>query len=248
MENKIKIGIAEAMPLLNAISVLRKIGTESELHITTNKLSMVFMDPTNVSMCIFELEPSHCIEYKVTENHKFLINLEGLYKKLKTLIKNDRVLNIEYQEGDNLLFTSIGNTKSRTNLKLLDMSDYKEQKVPELKHNSQIVMDSKVFRDSIKELQEHGKNSTFHLNKVFEMSILNDSGEKYAIEPETEIKKQSTEISKFRIEYLSKFIDSYKIADTVLINLSTEYPLVLEYNSLDCYKLKFILAPRVENE
>jgi hypothetical protein len=43
-------------------------------------------------------------------------------------------------------------------------------------------------------------------------------------------------------------INGSKLSDEVLIQFSKDYPLRLEYKTVDKVMLSFILAPRVEND
>ena len=66
----------------------------------------------------------------------------------------------------------------------------------------------------------------------------------------TAIKTESDEKfkSKYSLEYLKKMIAGSKIADDVSIYFNKDYPLKLEYKTVDKVMLSFILAPRVEND
>ena len=54
--------------------------------------------------------------------------------------------------------------------------------------------------------------------------------------------------SKYSVEYLKKMIAGSKIADEVKIQFNKDYPLQLEFKSVDKAMLSFILAPRVDND
>jgi len=54
--------------------------------------------------------------------------------------------------------------------------------------------------------------------------------------------------AKYSVEYLKKIISSSKLADEVVINFNKDYPLKLDYATIDKVSLSFILAPRVEND
>jgi hypothetical protein len=49
--------------------------------------------------------------------------------------------------------------------------------------------------------------------------------------------------SKYSLEYLNKMKSAEKLADNVIVKLSSDYPLALVYGDL-----MWILAPRVDNE
>jgi hypothetical protein len=54
--------------------------------------------------------------------------------------------------------------------------------------------------------------------------------------------------AKYSIEYLKKMMGGSKLSDEVTIQLNKDYPLKLDYKSVDKVSLSFILAPRVEND
>ena len=54
--------------------------------------------------------------------------------------------------------------------------------------------------------------------------------------------------SKYSIEYLKKMMAGSKLAEEVSIQFNKDYPLKLEYKTVDKVMLSFVLAPRVENE
>ena len=65
---------------------------------------------------------------------------------------------------------------------------------------------------------------------------------------ETKIKAKDNVKARYSIEYLKKMIGGSKLADNVEIYFNKDYPLRLDYKTLDKIQLSFILAPRVENE
>ena len=54
--------------------------------------------------------------------------------------------------------------------------------------------------------------------------------------------------AKYSVEYLKKMIQGSKLADKVKIQFNKDYPLKLDYHTIDKVMLSFILAPRVESE
>ncbi|PIN70876.1 hypothetical protein COV94_00840, partial [Candidatus Woesearchaeota archaeon CG11_big_fil_rev_8_21_14_0_20_57_5] len=54
--------------------------------------------------------------------------------------------------------------------------------------------------------------------------------------------------SKYSLEYLKKMAGGSKLADEVTISFNKDYPLRLDYLSLNKLQLSFILAPRVEHD
>ena len=64
----------------------------------------------------------------------------------------------------------------------------------------------------------------------------------------TKINTTAPAKAKYSVEYLKKMINGSKLADTVTIQFNKDYPLKLDYKTVDKLSLSFILAPRVEND
>ena len=54
--------------------------------------------------------------------------------------------------------------------------------------------------------------------------------------------------SKYSLEYLDKMVKASKVADSLVLQFGTDYPLKLEFKSLNKIQMVFILAPRVDTE
>jgi len=70
------------------------------------------------------------------------------------------------------------------------------------------------------------------------------SNDEISIRSETKAKVKS----KYSVEYLKKMMLGSKLSDMVTVSFSQDYPLRLEYKTVDKILLVFILAPRVEND
>ena len=54
--------------------------------------------------------------------------------------------------------------------------------------------------------------------------------------------------AKYSVEYLKKMMDASKLCDNMVIQFNKDYPLMVDYTVVDKLQLRFILAPRVEND
>jgi DNA polymerase III sliding clamp (beta) subunit (PCNA family) len=78
---------------------------------------------------------------------------------------------------------------------------------------------------------------------------LNRADVEIPADDQTKITTDSEEVrAKYSIEYLKKMITASKLTDKVQIQFNKDYPLRLDYSSLDKLSMSFILAPRVEND
>ena len=61
-----------------------------------------------------------------------------------------------------------------------------------------------------------------------------------------DVKEKVTGI--YSTEYLKKMAKSSVLSDTAIIQFSSDYPLKIDFKSLNKLQMSFILAPRIENK
>lgn len=129
----------------------------------------------------------------------------------------------------------------------------KEQRVPELNFAATVRTSSSVLNEAVEDVDIVAESVSFMAEKG-----------KFTVQAEGDLSKAHIEIeedkdtkvevkgdkvrSKYSIEYLKKMITGSKLADEVTINFNKDYPLRLDYKTIDRVALSFILAPRVEND
>jgi len=246
-----KLTLAEPKYLKESISIISEIVTEARFKITKDAVELVAMDPANVAMVIFKLFSSAFIEYDVKKEVDISINLGNLKQILRRINPND-MLNLEI-EANKLKVQLRGDNIRTFNLPLIDIDD-KEQKVPELNFPVKVELPSSMFNDAVEDadivaesisfIAENGKftiEASGDLSQV-KTEVCESENVKIGFEGEGNIK------AKYSVEYLKKMISGSKLSDRVIINFNKDYPLKLDYKSIDKVLLSFILAPRVEND
>ena len=246
-----KLTLAEPSYLKESISVISDLVNEGRFKITPHSLELVAMDPANVAMVIFKLLSSAFTEYNVNKEIELGINLSNLKQILRRAGAND-TLTLE-MEDNKLKLTLKGNTTRTFYLPLIDLEE-KEQRVPDLKFPvtiktsastlNQAIEDADIVAESASFLAEP-KKFTLHAQgdlSQAKIELKEGNGTKIKIDGKDKIK------SKYSIEYLKKMIGGSKIADDVTIQFNKDYPLRLEYKTVDKVILIFVLAPRVEND
>lgn len=246
-----KLGLADTKYLKDSISIISELVNEASFKVTSNGMSLIAMDPANVAMVIFNLLSSSFIEYNVKETVNIAINLNNLKQILKRAGPTD-TLTLEIEENK-LKITIKGATTRTFYLSIID-SEEKEQKVPELSFGTSIKTNSDILAQAIEDADIVGESVAF----IAEPGKFTIQAEGDLSKAKIEIKEdQNTKImmnskeklkSKYSIEYLKKMVASGKLAQEVTIHFNKDYPLKLDYKSIDKLSLSFILAPRVENE
>lgn len=246
-----KLSLAEPNYLKDSISIISELVNEASFKITRNSMELVAMDPANVAMVVFKLLSSAFVEYSVDKEQDLAINLNNFRQILKRAKSSD-TLTLEIEEGK--LKIELKGTSTRTfYLPIIELEE-KEQRVPELSFPVSVLTSTTILNDAIEDVAVVGESVSFavsdqmfevvaegDLNKV-KIDVPADSNTKITSEANKKVR------AKYSVEYLKKMMQGSKISDNVLIQFNKDYPLKLEYKSVDKIFLSFILAPRVEND
>jgi len=245
-----KLTLAEPKYLKESISIISDLVNEARFKVTKESIELVAMDPANVAMVIFKLLSSTFTEYDIKKDVEIAINLNNLKQIMRRAKPND-MLTLELDPDNKLIIRLKGNNVRTFNLPIIEL-DEKEQKIPELKFSASVKIPSTVLNEAIEDVDIVAESVAFIAqDKEFIISAEGDlSQAKVEMKEGDNIKIKANEKSraKYSVEYLKKMISGSKIADEVSIYFSTDYPLKLEYKTVDKVMLSFILAPRVEND
>ena len=247
-----RLTLAEPRYLKESVMIISDLVNEARFRVNKEAIELVAMDPANVAMVIFKLLSSSFTEYDVKKDVEIAINLSNL-KQIMRRAKPDDMLTLELDPDNKLKIILKGNNLRTFNLPIIEL-DEKEQKMPDLKFPVEIKLPSEVLNEAIEDVDVVAESVTFQVEpKKFSISAEGDLSQaniemkesdniKIKIEGDEKIK------AKYSIEYLKKMITGSKIADEASIYFNKDYPLKLEYKTVDKVMLSFILAPRVENE
>lgn len=234
----------------DSISIISELVNEARFKITPNAIELVAMDPANVAMVIFKFLSSGFMEYKVDEEFEIAINLGNLKPILKRIGANDK---LKIEMDDSMVKLTISGKNTRTfNIPTLEFEG-KEQRIPDLKFEANIVMSCTSFNEAIGDSEVIADSVAMLVEPNMFVLTADSTNSKAKIELSSDndclISSESGKAirSKYSIDYLKKMVIGSKLADKVSISLGIDYPLKLEYLLKDRLQLVFILAPRVEN-
>ena len=246
-----RLTLAEPKYLKDSVSIISELVNEATFKITPNAIELVAMDPANVAMVMFKLLSSCFTEYDVKDNIELAINLNNL-KQILRRAKPDDMLSLELEE--NKLVLQFKSKTTRTfSLPIIEL-DEKEQKIPDLKFSAVIKAPASLLNEAVEDVDIVAESLTLEaesqkLNIVAEGDLSKAKIEiKASDEVSINVAGSAKVRSKYSVEYLKKMVGGSKLADEVYIHFSDDYPLKLEYKSVDKVLLAFILAPRVEND
>jgi len=246
-----KLTLAEPKYLKDSISIISDLVNEAQFRITKDAIEMVAMDPANVAMVIFKLLSSSFTEYDIENEISLSLNLSYLKQILRRAKPND-MITLE-MDGTNKLKIQFRSKTVRTfSLSIIDMQE-KEQRIPQLTFPVSVETTADVLNEAIEDVDIVSESVSFTVEpKKLTISAEGDMSNA-AIEIKedegTVIKAAKEKVrSKYSVEYLKKMIAASKIADHVRIQFNKDYPMRIDYQTLDRVMLSFILAPRVDND
>ena len=245
-----RLSLVEPKYLKESIAIISELVNEATFKVNAQGIELVAMDPANVAMVIFKLLPSSFVEYQVDKPQDIAINLGNLKQVLRRAKPNDA---ITLELDENKLKITLKSSTTRTfSLPIIDLEE-REQRVPELSFAAIVKTASTVLNEAIEDVDIVAESVSFIAEKG-----------KFMVQAEGDLRKAHIEIaegngtnidvkgdrvrSKYSIEYLKKMINGGKLVDEGTIHLNKDYPLRLDYRTVDKVSLSFILAPRVEND
>ena len=245
-----KLILAEPKYLKNPISIISELVNEVIIKVDKEKIELIAMDPANVALVNFKLLNSAFVEYSVDNELEIGINLDNLKQILRRAKPSD-TLSLELK-NNRLKIELEGESKRTFHLSLLNIEDQK-QRIPELKFNGIVEIDTSLFDEAVEDMSVVADAVTF-IADTDKFSIQANGSLSNAVvqfnNDRSNIKLDSGNLikSKYSLEYLKKIIKGSSLSDNVLISFGNDYPLKIDYKVLDKLSLSFILAPRVAND
>jgi len=249
-DENMKISMADGDMLKDSISLISDLINETNLHVKKDGLEIVAMDPANVAMVVLKLKIGMFTEYDAGNEFSIGLNLSNLKQILKRMKSKDVV---HMKCADNMFHLSYRDSSKIRDFKLPTINiEEKNATLPNLSFKAVIVTNSDMLASAIEDIEVVGESATFNAtdNKFLIMAEGDLNQAKVEMRKDDLTKITLTDVkevkSKFSIEYLKKFIQASKLSETVKINLGSNYPLRLDYET-ENLELSFILAPRVED-
>lgn len=237
--------------LINSISILSEFITEATFNITKEGLKLVAMDPSNISMVILDILPSTFTTYSVSDSEEITLNLEGLKQALRR-VRGGETVSLT-TEKNKFLITITGKSTRKFYIPLLE-KEGGEKQVPSLEFTASAELDAKEFKEFIEDAGVVGDAVIFEATPDKFALSSGEVGSKVNIEltkgSDALIKIEVKEPVKaiYSVEYLKKMSKASALADTVALQFSSDYPLRLDFKSINKLQMSFILAPRIENK
>ena len=230
--------------LVKAVEIVSDLVLEVRIKINESGLSVIAMDPANVSMVKFVLPKSSFSQFEV-DNEVLGVNLESLKRILKRCGTGSSLI---LKKKDNLLEIRIDDRiRKNFTLSLIDI-DKEEKEFPDLEFSSKVELNSVDFISSVEDCVVVADSCTFKIKDgkfIMEARGLNSATSEFSGD-EAKINAENCK-SKYSLEYLQKFIKGAKLFEKANLKFAEDHPLRIDFKT-DQIELNFLLAPRVETE
>lgn len=241
----------ESRILSNTVAVISDFITEATFSISKEGMRLTAMDPANISMVILDILPSAFTSYKVDGPEEVTINLNSLKQALRR-VKPTEPISLT-AEANRLVLTIFSKSIKKFHIPMLE-KETKDKQAPNLEFNAKIEIDAKEFRDFVDDVSVVGDAITFSADSDKLHLSAGDTGSRVNIElakgsdslVSMDVKEAVTSI--YSVEYLKKMARAAVLADTAMFQFSSDYPLKVDYKSINKLQMSFILAPRIENK
>ena len=258
--------------LRECIESLTAIVDEGKFRLTESGLKLRAVDPANVAMVSFELQRDafDLFQFAVKESGSEADTEADTEAEAESKSKDEIELGIDFvkffgilgiggkdevelelDEHAQKLFTRMGSLAYT--LSLLDPSSLrKEPKVPELEFPVQVIIETEMFRRTIRAAE-----------KVGDHIVLGVDGEVFYMETEGEMDKlrlglrkdqliqltPGTVHSLYSLDFIAAMSKGMSHVENITLNLGKDYPLRLDFEVAEGKgKVSYLLAPRIENE
>lgn len=243
----------------NLFESIKEILTDVNLNFTETSIQCTAIDGNKIACVYFKLEAEKFEYYKCTGNMVIGINMQSLFKLIRTITSNDTIAMKIYDHERHRLHIIIENTEKHTLttsiLKLLDI-DEQHITIPDIEFDNIITIPCADFQRYCKDMMMISNTVIMTCKK--KKFILSCSGDfaDYTIEinecntssimdeeEDDETFNDMSESGRFSLKYINLFIKSSSLCNTVEIYLKKEYPLILIYRIGSLGKIQFCLAP-----
>jgi len=239
-----KVKLENPLLLSKTIDIISDLVSEVRIKINDLGLSIIAMDPANVSMVGFWIPKTAFSQFEAGEE-VLGVSLDNLKKILKRcsagssllLEKKDNRLEIQIQDRIRRNFT----------LSLIEIES-EDKDMPSLEFSSKVEINSRDLIASIEDCAIVGDACSFKIQDekfIIEAQGLNSAMSEFSGD-EAFISAENCK-SKYSLEYLQKFIKAAKLVDKTVLRFADDHPLRVDFKTPEM-ELSFILAPRVETE
>lgn len=243
------------------VEALKDLVQEVNISCSETGIGMQAMDSSHVSLCSLQLRSEAFTEYRCDRPLNLGMNLANFSKILKCAGSDDTMTLRAEDQPDNLIVVFEGAKGDRTSefeLKLM-VIDTDALGIPDTTYNVNVNMPSSEFQRIVRDMQVLGDTCTIGADKEgVKFSASGDLGSGSVMlkqrassdkEEENVIITMEEPVSlNFALRYLNQFTKATPLSGVVVLSMSPDVPVVVEYPIEQSGFVRFYLAPKIDDE
>lgn len=247
--------------LKRVLESVKDLVNDANFDCSSTGFSLQAMDSSHVSLVALMLRSDGFEHFRCDRTLSMGMNLSNMAKMLKCAGNDDIITMKAEDSGDTVTFMFESPSQERISdfeLKLMDI-DSEQLGIPDTDYSATIKMPSGEFQRICRDLSSIGDTVVVSVTKDgVKFSTTGDIGsanitvrQNTAVdkqEDQTVIDLQEPVTLTFALRYLNSFAKATPLSPFVILSMSKELPIVVEYRIADMGHVKFYLAPKIEDE
>lgn len=251
--------LIQGSTLKKIIESIRELVKDANLDCDENGITMQAMDSSHVSLCALALNAQAFDEYRCDKALTLGVNTDNFAKLLKCS-GNEDIVTLKSEEESDLLTMNFESPKNdRTSefaLKLMDIES-EHLGIPDTEYKCTVKMPSGEFQRIIRDLQVLGDTCTISVSKEGICFIAaGDLGSgKIMLKHNTATDKEEEAVVitmqepvelNFALRYLTLFTKATALGSSVILSMSQDIPILVEYPIENMGSVRYYLAPKID--
>jgi proliferating cell nuclear antigen len=234
------------------VDALATLLTEIHLVVSSSGIKLTQYDSSRAAMVDMELPRSMFQQYTCTEEHDICLGVAEIVKVSKRVAGDDRlVFNLDESEK-RFEIKMIGHAERTFKLQLLSPPEERTQRLtPSFDVRAEMLADA--FKHVVKDI---GVVSN-HLRVTARSNTLTFSGAGDTGEVEVVLTRGDDDASLFRLSSTDEVTSMYALSylteiakavsgDTVILQMTSQKPILLEFKIGETGEIRYLLAPRID--
>lgn len=248
--------------LKKVMEAIKELLNEASFDCSENGITLQAMDNSHVSLVNLNLRSDGFDNYRCDRGLTLGVNLASMSKILKCAANNDAITLKAQDDPDTMTLTfeseKSGERVSDYTMKLINL-DQEHLGIPETEYSCVVKMPSGEFARICRDLAQFGESLTISCTKEgVKFSASGDIGsgnvklaQNANVDKESEsvtVEMQEPVTLTFAAKYLNQFTKATPLSEQVMLSLSTDVPLVVEYKIGEVGYIRYYLAPKIDDD
>ena len=241
--------MSDSSLLRDSISTIGELIDEGIFKVDKNGLSLIAADRAMVAVVDFKLPATIFDKFEVDKEQTIAVNMTNLVSVLKRIGGNEK---LELELKDNKLEIKMKNASTRKFMvPLLDITQEEIPPINQLDFKARVKVKADILKNGIEDADIVSDSIVFEASKdSFNLRASGDiSSTELTLEKGNDalldINATGVVVARYPLDYLKKIIKASKLADEINLRWSKDYPVRMDFTSVDKVSLGFVLAPRV---